>query len=71
MDDLPLAPQLAALVASIALIWALTLALARTRLGRGLRLPLTPLSPAHAESAQRTTDLIKQLEQSCRDTLAA
>jgi branched-chain amino acid transport system permease protein len=30
-------PQLAGLVASIALIWALTLALARTRLGRGLR----------------------------------
>jgi branched-chain amino acid transport system permease protein len=30
-------PQLGGLVASIALIWALTLALARTRLGRGLR----------------------------------
>jgi branched-chain amino acid transport system permease protein len=30
-------PQLAGLVASIALIWALTLGLARTRLGRGLR----------------------------------
>jgi branched-chain amino acid transport system permease protein len=30
-------PQLAGLVASIALIWALTLVLAGTRLGRGLR----------------------------------
>ena len=30
-------PQLVGLVASIALIWALTLGLARTRLGRGLR----------------------------------
>jgi branched-chain amino acid transport system permease protein len=30
-------PQLAGLVASIALIWVLTLVLARTRLGRGLR----------------------------------
>jgi branched-chain amino acid transport system permease protein len=30
-------PQLAGLVASIALIWALTLVLARTRLGRGVR----------------------------------
>ena len=30
-------PQLAGLVASIALIWALTLVLARTRFGRGLR----------------------------------
>jgi 4-hydroxy-tetrahydrodipicolinate synthase len=36
-----------------------------------VRLPLTPLSPAHAESAQRTTDLTKQLEQSCRDMPAA
>jgi 4-hydroxy-tetrahydrodipicolinate synthase len=45
--------------------------LSQLGIGRGLRLPLTPLSPAHAESAQRTTDLIVQLEQSCRDTLAA
>src|SRR5258708_36116863 len=30
-------PQLAGLLCSIALIWALTLVLARTRLGRGLR----------------------------------
>jgi 4-hydroxy-tetrahydrodipicolinate synthase len=45
--------------------------LSQLGIGRGLRLPLTPLSPTHAESAQRTTDLIKQLEQTCRDTLAA
>jgi 4-hydroxy-tetrahydrodipicolinate synthase len=45
--------------------------LSQLGIGRGLRLPLTPLSPAHAESAQRTTDLIKQLEQSCRSTPAA
>jgi 4-hydroxy-tetrahydrodipicolinate synthase len=45
--------------------------LSRLGIGHGVRLPLTPLSPAHAESAQRTTDLTKQLEQSCRDMPAA
>jgi 4-hydroxy-tetrahydrodipicolinate synthase len=45
--------------------------LSRLDIGRGLRLPLTPLLPAHAERAARITDQIQQLEQSCRDALAA
>lgn len=45
--------------------------LSRMGMGRGLRLPLTPLSPAHSDRAARITDQIQQLEQSCRDTLAA
>jgi 4-hydroxy-tetrahydrodipicolinate synthase len=45
--------------------------LSRLDLGCGLRLPLTPLSPAHAERAARITDQIEQLEQACRDILAA
>ena len=45
--------------------------LSRLGIGRGLRLPLTPLSPAHAERAASITDLIQQLEQACRDALAA
>jgi 4-hydroxy-tetrahydrodipicolinate synthase len=40
-------------------------------IGRGLRLPLTPLSPAHADRATRITDQIQQLEYTCRDTVAA
>ena len=45
--------------------------LSRLDIGRGLRLPLTPLSPAHAERAAHITDQIQQLEQACRDALAA
>jgi 4-hydroxy-tetrahydrodipicolinate synthase len=45
--------------------------LSRMEIGRGLRLPLTPLSPAHGEHAARITDQIEQLEQSCRDVVAA
>ena len=45
--------------------------LSRLEIGRGLRLPLTPLSPAHDERAARITDQIEQLEQSCRDVVAA
>jgi 4-hydroxy-tetrahydrodipicolinate synthase len=45
--------------------------LSRLEIGRGLRLPLTPLSPVHAERAARLTDRLQQLEQSCRDSVAA
>jgi 4-hydroxy-tetrahydrodipicolinate synthase len=45
--------------------------LSRMQIGRGLRLPLTSLSPAHAEHALRIADEIERLEQSCRETLAA
>ena len=45
--------------------------LSRLGIGRSLRLPLTVLSPVHAERAARLTDRLQQLEQSCRDTLAA
>ena len=45
--------------------------LSQLGIGRGLRLPLTPLSPAHAERAASITDQIQQLEQACRDALAA
>ncbi len=45
--------------------------LSHLQIGRGLRLPLTSLSPMYAERASRITDQIQQLEQSCRDTLAA
>lgn len=45
--------------------------LSRLQIGRSLRLPLTPLPPAYAERAGRITDQIEQLEQSCRDTIAA
>jgi len=41
------------------------------QIGRGLRLPLTSLSPEHAERAMRITDQIQQLEQSCRESIAA
>jgi 4-hydroxy-tetrahydrodipicolinate synthase len=40
-------------------------------IGRGLRLPLTTLSPAHADRAARLADRIQQLEHTCRDTVAA
>jgi 4-hydroxy-tetrahydrodipicolinate synthase len=45
--------------------------LARMEIGRGLRLPLTPLSPEHAERAARITDQIHQIEHTCHDTVAA
>jgi 4-hydroxy-tetrahydrodipicolinate synthase len=45
--------------------------LSRLDIGRGLRLPLTALSPEHAERADRMTVRLQQLEQSCRDTVAA
>jgi len=45
--------------------------LAHMQIGRGLRLPLTTLSPEHAERAMRITDQIQQLEQSCRESIAA
>jgi 4-hydroxy-tetrahydrodipicolinate synthase len=45
--------------------------LAHLGIGRGLRLPLTPLSPAHAERAARVSDEIQQLEYTCRGSVAA
>ncbi|MEO5565564.1 MAG: 4-hydroxy-tetrahydrodipicolinate synthase [Luteimonas sp.] len=45
--------------------------LARMQIGHGLRLPLTTLSPAHADAADQTTTHIQQLELACRDMLAA
>ena len=40
-------------------------------IGHGLRLPLTPLSPQHADSATTIAAEIRDLESSCRDELAA
>ena len=45
--------------------------LSRMGIGRGLRLPLTTLSPAHAELVERIVADIHQIEQSCRDSIAA
>jgi 4-hydroxy-tetrahydrodipicolinate synthase len=45
--------------------------LARMGIGRGLRLPLTPLSAAHADRAVRITEQVQQLEHTCRDAVAA
>lgn len=45
--------------------------LARMQLGHGLRLPLTALSPMHDGEADLATIHIQQLEQACRDLLAA
>ena len=45
--------------------------LSRLGIGRGLRLPLTSLSPEHAERAARTVTEVQTLEQSCRDAFAA
>ena len=45
--------------------------LARMQLGHGLRLPLTTLSPAHDPQAGIIATRIQQLEQACRDLLAA
>lgn len=45
--------------------------LARQDIGHGLRLPLTPLSPAHALRADELAAAVHALELSCRDALAA
>lgn len=45
--------------------------LARMQLGHGLRLPLTTLSPTHDARAGIIATRIQQLEQDCRDPLAA
>ena len=45
--------------------------LERFGIGHGLRLPLTPLSPQHAESAASIAAEIRDLESSCRDAIAA
>jgi 4-hydroxy-tetrahydrodipicolinate synthase len=45
--------------------------LSRMGIGRGLRLPLTPLSPEHAELADATLAQVRQIEQTCRDAVAA
>ncbi len=45
--------------------------LARQEIGHGLRLPLTPLSPAHAQQADALAAAFSALELSCRDMLAA
>jgi len=45
--------------------------LQRMQLGHGLRLPLTPLSPALAGDADRCAALAVTLEQDCRDAVAA
>lgn len=43
----------------------------RLGLGHGLRLPLLPLSAAHAGAAERNLATILDLENACRDSLAA
>lgn len=45
--------------------------LARADIGHGLRLPLTPLMPVHAATAERIAAAVDELERACRDTLAA
>src|SRR5690606_33278151 len=45
--------------------------LARQEIGHGLRLPLTPLSPAHARQADEVAAAFQALELSCRDMPAA
>lgn len=45
--------------------------LALQGIGHGLRLPLTPLSPEHADAAARIAALATDLERTCRETLAA
>jgi 4-hydroxy-tetrahydrodipicolinate synthase len=45
--------------------------LARMQFGHGLRLPLTTLSSTHDGEADLVTTRIQQLEQACRDSLAA
>jgi 4-hydroxy-tetrahydrodipicolinate synthase len=43
----------------------------RLGLGHGLRLPLQPLSPTHAAAAERSLATVLDLENACRDSLAA
>jgi 4-hydroxy-tetrahydrodipicolinate synthase len=45
--------------------------MARMRLGHGLRLPLTPLSPSLAGEADLTATAVDEIEHACRDSLAA
>lgn len=45
--------------------------LARLGIGEALRLPLLPLSPAHAETATRLAGVVQQLETTCRASAAA
>ena len=45
--------------------------LERAGIGHGLRLPLTPLSPEHAGAATEAATRIQQIEQECREQLAA
>lgn len=45
--------------------------LTRHGIGRGLRLPLTPLLPEHAVAAERIAADVHRLELSCRDPIAA
>jgi 4-hydroxy-tetrahydrodipicolinate synthase len=45
--------------------------LARLGIGAGLRLPLTPLVPAHAAQADAIAAAIRTIEQTCRATAAA
>ena len=45
--------------------------LARVGIGAGLRLPLTPLSAAHAARADALADAIRTIEQTCRGAAAA
>jgi 4-hydroxy-tetrahydrodipicolinate synthase len=45
--------------------------LARQGIGHGLRLPLSPLSPAHQARAAHLATLIAELELACRDQAAA
>lgn len=45
--------------------------LALQGIGHGLRLPLTPLSPEHADTAARIAALVADLERTCRESLAA
>lgn len=45
--------------------------LARMQIGHGLRLPLTPLSPALAGDADRQATAVHEIEHACGDPLAA
>lgn len=45
--------------------------LARQRIGEGIRLPLTRLAQAHATAADAAHAAVLEIEQSCRDALAA
>jgi 4-hydroxy-tetrahydrodipicolinate synthase len=45
--------------------------LSRLGIGHGLRLPLTDLSPVHADAATRIAGAVQQLENACRNAAAA